>query len=683
MKLIAQGLPKLSIIRNCLLLVLSLCYFSLAQASIPESERAVLINLFNLTNGASWLDKTGWLGAEGTECQWHGVSCETINGADSVVQLSLPANGLQGPIPLNIDQLPNLKVLDLSQNRLNGVLPESITRLKNLTDLALSDNQLSGIIPPSLGQLSQLKVLSLDVNQLSGVIPASIGQLANLATLSIAANQLNGLIPAELMQLSKLEFLILAANKFSGTIPDNINQLTNLKILYLSQNQFTGAIPANLGLLTQLIWLSLDSNQLSGAIPPAIGQLLNLQTLYLNDNQLNGPIPETLLNLSLLQILALQHNCLATSNAALISFIQKLDPNWVNQRENCSLDGNPPVMTDPKPKPPIPTEASASFVEPNNTPEQAVPILVNDSPTHQLLTTVDDVDWYEFYAQAGKRYTIEIPEQTIGAAINPAIQLYDASGNALTSLITRSTLSMGIHISGTAPASGLFRIKVSNQGAFARTSDAGDFAYQIRVYLTDAPQQGLIKGKVINSCTQTGINKAEVIALLGIGVSDSTLTHKTGEFGLLLNPDTYQLKSQAANFVESGQMVAVDQLDNNEVQLLQAPHVACQDYVKPSSDPWLEEQRAVAVYSAADGLLIVRDVWSGDYVYYAELQNIGDFRFQLIRALRIPGTIHSQPADYNYTPMIANLPSVFALGKTWKVVMKNQGDWLFTLEKVE
>jgi len=45
-------------------------------AGIPTVEREALTDLYNNTDGANWTDDTGWLGEAGTECSWHGVTCD-------------------------------------------------------------------------------------------------------------------------------------------------------------------------------------------------------------------------------------------------------------------------------------------------------------------------------------------------------------------------------------------------------------------------------------------------------------------------------------------------------------------------------------------------------------------------------------------------------------------------------
>ena len=328
-----------------------------------------------------------------------------------------------------------------------------------------------------------------------------------------------------------------------------------------------------------------------------------------------------------------------------------------------------------------PRIASGSFVEPNDTEQQATPILINDTPLIHLLTT-NNVDWYEFLTKKGLNYTIEIPVESIGKAINPAIQIFDNNGSPITELLTQTTTAKGISVTIKATSSGIYRIRVTGMPPLARSADAGDSTYSIRVFLTDAPQRGLVKGKVLEACNQNGINNAEVSAVLNNLVSDSTLSFKTGEFGLLLNPATYQINSSASNFIGYGLSTEVVQTSESNLDFYLAPVSTCQNQAAPGPDLVKQEQDAVAVYNSATGLLIVRDALAGGSVYYAELQNTQDYRFQLLKAIVIPGAIHAEPATYNYDTLLADLPTVFALGRTWKVQLR-YSNGLFGLEHYE
>lgn len=71
-----------------------------AQAAIPSAEREALITLYNSTNGAKWQNNSGWLGANGTECNWYGVVCDA---AESHVFFTATPSGLKVDLKSPID----------------------------------------------------------------------------------------------------------------------------------------------------------------------------------------------------------------------------------------------------------------------------------------------------------------------------------------------------------------------------------------------------------------------------------------------------------------------------------------------------------------------------------------------------------------------------------------------------
>lgn len=135
--------------------------FSPVYAAIPAEERDALIDFYVSTDGLNWLDTSGWLGDEGTECTWLGVICD--------------------------EGETHVKGIDLWQNNLEGQIPGTIASLSFLEELYLSDNQLFGSVPPELGSLLNLKLLWLNGNQLSGPVPS---ELLNLTELEDQASDL-------------------------------------------------------------------------------------------------------------------------------------------------------------------------------------------------------------------------------------------------------------------------------------------------------------------------------------------------------------------------------------------------------------------------------------------------------------------------------------------------------------
>lgn len=349
------------------ILVLTLLATSAVEAQVPQIERDALIALYNSTNGDTWTDNTGWLGAAGTECGWYGVGCfdghvqwlnmntNQLNGSlpaelgdlTSLTTLWLYSNQLTGSIPPQIENLTSLRDVQLNSNQLTGSLPSEMGNLTNLEDLRLYSNQLSGPIPPQFENLSSLRVLLMNNNHLSGSIPVEIGNLANLVTLNLNGNQLSGSIPPQLGDLTNLTSLYLAFNQLTGDIPPQLEGLTSVTILHLNSNRLSGSIPPELGNLaslqnlrlysnrlsgnipqemgtmTGLTNLDLNSNQLSGDIPPQLGSLTNLGNLRLESNQLRGEVPSELANLTALNTngLDLRYNALHSGDATLIAFL--------------------------------------------------------------------------------------------------------------------------------------------------------------------------------------------------------------------------------------------------------------------------------------------------------------------------------------------------------------------------
>jgi hypothetical protein len=190
-----------------------------AQATIPASERAVLINLYDSANGANWTNNTGWNGAVGTECTWFSVGCD----------------GTQS----------HVTSINLFSNNLVGALP-SLSALSALQFFSVYNNQLTGSIP-SLSGLTALFNFSVYNNQLTGPIP-SLSGLTALKTFDVAANQLTGSIPS-LSGLTALQFFYVDNNQLTGSIP-SLSGLTVLKIFVVNNNQLTGPVPAAPSLLT-------------------------------------------------------------------------------------------------------------------------------------------------------------------------------------------------------------------------------------------------------------------------------------------------------------------------------------------------------------------------------------------------------------------------------------------------
>ena len=292
-------------------------------------DRAVLVRLYEATNGPNWTNKENWLSTAPLG-DWHGVTTDT-NGR--VVHLRLGDNNLQGTIPTELAQLTNLTWLSLNVNQLTGAIPTELAQLTNLTDLNLGGNQLTGTIPTELAQLTNLTWLNLGFNQLTGTIPTELAQLTNLTQLILSGNaDLSGPLPPALIDLS-LEILYLAGTgvcvpltgafvEWLDSIPEKWGGITHcadperdaLIALYKQTNgpnwtnnkNWTTLEPLDdwYGVTTnadgRVTELNLRDNNLSGLLPPSLSNLDNLKTLNLAFNAtLSGPLPQGFTRLTL------------------------------------------------------------------------------------------------------------------------------------------------------------------------------------------------------------------------------------------------------------------------------------------------------------------------------------------------------------------------------------------------
>ena len=294
-----------------------------------EQDSLALVDLYNSTDGANWVNNTNWLSSQPIST-WFGISMAgprvgaiflTVNGLngqlpatlgslDSLAGLVIDGNPLlTGPIPASIGSLTALDDLFLASNRLSGPIPPELGDLQNLRFFALSGNlNLSGTIPTELTSLTNLETFELGDNALTGAIPPGLGNLTNLTKLTLGVNQLTGQIPTELANLINLEILALERNQLDGGIPAELGNLSKLRELILFDNPLTGSIPSGIDSLTSLERLEIYNCQLTGTIPPEIGNLLNLRILNVSNNSLTGTLTPELFTLDSLEILSLFSN---------------------------------------------------------------------------------------------------------------------------------------------------------------------------------------------------------------------------------------------------------------------------------------------------------------------------------------------------------------------------------------
>lgn len=171
-----------------------------------------------------------WLDGQ-NECVWYGLRClgvgvnDTNVSADQHFELAvieLPANNLAGPMPIEIYEFEQLRVLTMDGNRqITGQIPSEIGNLKFLEVLDLDENLFTGTLPAELFELTNMFAIDLNNNQLVGTLSGMIGNLRELNVLQLENNMMGGELPAAgLFLLDKIVALTVNNNGFTGNMEE-------------------------------------------------------------------------------------------------------------------------------------------------------------------------------------------------------------------------------------------------------------------------------------------------------------------------------------------------------------------------------------------------------------------------------------------------------------------------------
>jgi hypothetical protein len=170
--------------------------YDCTTASMNVGDCEALVALYESTDGDNWNSKSNWLGESpcNSDERWFGVSC--LGGR--VIEINLPENNLVGPLPEEIGDMNQLRVLNLFSNTLTGTLPTALMSLDTVTFLHLGNNALEGEIPPEFDLMDGLESLYLNQNRFSGAIPETLDNIMDLQFLYLHGNMLSGPVPDSL-----------------------------------------------------------------------------------------------------------------------------------------------------------------------------------------------------------------------------------------------------------------------------------------------------------------------------------------------------------------------------------------------------------------------------------------------------------------------------------------------------
>ena len=210
--------------------------------------------------------------------------------------LDLHGNHLQ-LLPLGLRRLQHLTTLNLSKNKIGNESLDAITQIQSLRELRLADNALDGVLTPQLGNLEKLETLDLSNNAVTALPPNS-DKNAKLRVLNVAGNRMSSL-PFELLASLPLIEIDAARNRLGGVLfPTSVPGLLDLKILDVANNALTSIVESGTIELPSLRSLNVTDNRLT-QMPEMLGWT-ELDTLVMAGNRL-ASLPESIISLEKLR----------------------------------------------------------------------------------------------------------------------------------------------------------------------------------------------------------------------------------------------------------------------------------------------------------------------------------------------------------------------------------------------
>ncbi|KAF2458038.1 hypothetical protein BDY21DRAFT_303257 [Lineolata rhizophorae] len=197
--------------------------------------------------------------------------------------LDLHGNLLKA-LPTGLRRLERLTTLNLSRNRLSSDVFNIISQVESLRDLKLATNALEGGLPDSIGKLTQLETLELQENKITS-LPASLCDLTQLKILNASSNRLSSL-PADVFTTLSLQELLVSKNSISGTlIPFSVTELPRLQVLQVASNELS-ALSGSIVEMPALRSVDISANRIEAL--QDVSSWTSLVTLLAEDNKLSS-----------------------------------------------------------------------------------------------------------------------------------------------------------------------------------------------------------------------------------------------------------------------------------------------------------------------------------------------------------------------------------------------------------
>lgn len=253
-------------------------------ATVAAKDSLALVAYYHSTNGAQWIDNSGWL--QDPVAFWIGVRTveEVSPGEWRVTAIDMPRDNMTkpGPFPPELADLDYVWFWKSDVNLHSGAIPPEMANMPRLEELLIRSNVLTGDVPwEDFGQMTTMQEFRVRQNFLTGEMPAMLGG--------------NGTWPV-------LRRIFLDGNLIAGQIPQVHPDLVSLNQIYFHNLRLTGPVPDYSHLPAVEFYRIANNNLDAGPIPDFIANWAEtLQRLEVQNSNRTGSIPAWFTSLEALE----------------------------------------------------------------------------------------------------------------------------------------------------------------------------------------------------------------------------------------------------------------------------------------------------------------------------------------------------------------------------------------------
>ncbi|KAG4922724.1 hypothetical protein AAZX31_18G246500 [Glycine max] len=212
-------------------------------------------------------------------------------GVEQMVSMNIDEfNYFEGPVPVEIMNLPKLRVLWAPRANLAGSFPSSWGKCDSLEMLNLAQNDLTGDFPNQLGGCKNLHFLDLSANNFTGVLAEEL-PVPCMTVFDVSGNVLSGPIPQFSVGLCAL------VPSWSGNLFETDDRALPYKSFFVSKI-LGGTILSSLGEVGRSVFHNFGQNNFVSmeSLPIARDRLGKglAYAILVGENKLAGPFPTNL-----------------------------------------------------------------------------------------------------------------------------------------------------------------------------------------------------------------------------------------------------------------------------------------------------------------------------------------------------------------------------------------------------